>query len=229
VAKPPYKLVVMPHGGPHYRASTSAGFNALVLASHGYAVLEPNFRGSTGYGKAFLDADHSDFGGGDMRDILAGADELIRQGVADAKRQFVHGVSYGGFMSSWIITQTDRFRAAVPQNPVTDLTMMWCLSDLQSWTEYEFGGKPWDKPEAYRAHSPLTFAAKVKTPTLILQSENDRRCPLPMAIAYHQALKAAGVETMLVTYPNEPHGIKQPAHRADALRRTIDWFDRHSQ
>jgi dipeptidyl aminopeptidase/acylaminoacyl peptidase len=229
VAKPPYKLLVHPHGGPHGRSTISFDFTVQLFAAHGYAVLQPNFRGSTGYGQKFIDADRNDFGGGDMRDILAGADKLITDGTADKDRLFVYGISYGGYMTTWLVGQTPRFRAAVAQNAVTDLNMMWGLSDIPSWTEWEFGGKPWEVPEKYRKHSPLTYVDKVKTPTLILHARDDRRCPLPMGQAYHKALTARGVPTDLVIYPDEGHGIKQPRHREDVLRRALEWFEKYDK
>lgn len=229
IAKPPYKLVVLPHGGPHHRAGLGAGFNDQILASKGYAIFKPNFRGSTGYGLAFLDANRGDLGGGDMRDIMTGVDHLVAEGVADGDQLFVYGLSYGGFMTSWIVGQTNRFRAAVAENAVTDMTMMWTLSDLQSWTEWEFGGKPWQVPNAMDRHSPLTYVGRVETPTLMLQSRDDRRCPIPMARAFHQALLGAGVETGLVIYPDESHGIRQPRHQADKIQRILEWFERHGK
>ena len=224
-AKAPYKLVVYPHGGPHSRSSLGFDFTVQVLVATGYAVFQPNFRGSTGYGQPFIDADRGDFGGGDMRDILTGVDKLVADGIADNDRLFVYGTSYGGYMTTWLVGQTHRFRAAVAQNPVTDLSMMWHLSDIPSWTEWEFGGKPWEVPEKMRKHSPLTYANQVKTPTLVLHARDDRRCPLPMGQAYHKALKARGVPTDLVIYPDEGHGIRQPRHRDDVLRRVLDWFE----
>ncbi|MCB1062650.1 MAG: S9 family peptidase [Verrucomicrobiae bacterium] len=229
IAKAPYKLIVLPHGGPHHRAGLGAGFDDQVLASKGYAIFKPNFRGSTGYGLAFLDANRGDLGGGDMRDILSGVDFLIEEGVANPDQLYAYGVSYGGYMTSWLVGQTNRFRAAVAENAVTDMTMMWTLSDLQSWTEWEFGGKPWEVPNAMDRHSPLTYAGRVKTPTLMLNSRDDRRCPLPMGRAFHQALRGAGVSTEIVIYPNEPHGIRQPRHRADKLERILNWFETHSK
>ncbi len=229
IAKPPYKLIVLPHGGPHHRAGLGAGFNDQILASKAYAIFKPNFRGSTGYGLAFLDANRGDLGGGDMRDILTGVDFLIEEGMADPDQLFVYGVSYGGYMTSWLVGQTNRFRAAVAENAVTDMTMMWTLSDLQSWTEWEFGGKPWEVPNSMDHHSPLTYAGRVETPTLLLNSRDDRRCPLPMGRAFHRALFQAGVPTGLIIYPDEPHGIRQPRHRADKLNRILDWFDQHSR
>lgn len=227
IAKQPYKLIVNPHGGPHHRASRGIGFNDQVFAAHGYAVFKPNFRGSTGYSLEFLDADRNDFGGGDMRDILSGIESLIGDGLVDRSQQYVYGVSYGGYMTTWLVGQTKQFRAAVAQNAVTDLTMMWGLSDLQSWTEWEFGGRPWEVPKAMRRHSPLTHVGKVSTPTLILHSREDRRCPIAMGRAYYQSLLARGVPTQMVVYPGEGHGIRQPRHRADVLRRVVSWFNQH--
>lgn len=229
VAKPPYKLVLFPHGGPHSRSTLGFNFTAEVFAAHGYAVFQPNFRGSAGYGQKFIDADRGDFGGGDMRDILTGVDFLVRQKLVDRDRQFVYGVSYGGFLTCWLVGHTNQFRAAVAQNAVTDLPMMWSLSDLRSWTDWEFGGRPWEVAAVLRRHSPLTYAAAVRTPTLVLHSREDRRCPLPMGRAFHRALLVRGVPTEMVIYPGEGHGIRQPQHRADVLRRALAWFARHDR
>jgi dipeptidyl aminopeptidase/acylaminoacyl peptidase len=117
----------------------------------------------------------------------------------------------------------------VAQNAVTDLDAMWGLSDLHSWTEWEFGGRPWEVPAAMRRHSPLTYAGNVRTPTLLLHSRDDRRCPLPMGRMFYQALRARGVPTQLVIYPGEGHGIRQPRHREDVLRRTLAWFAEHDK
>jgi dipeptidyl aminopeptidase/acylaminoacyl peptidase len=227
VARAPYKLIVYPHGGPHSRSTLGFDFTVQLFAAHGYAVFQPNFRGSTGYGQKFLDADRFDLGGGDMRDILTGIDNLVKDGKVDPKRQFVYGVSYGGFMTSWLVGHTHQFRAAVAQNAVTDMNMMWGLTDIQSWTTWELGGSPWKQPERYRKHSPLTYADKVKTPTLILHARDDRRCPLPMGKAFHQALLTNGVPTEMVIYPNEGHGIRQPRHREDVYRRVLAWFAKY--
>ncbi|MDQ3624887.1 MAG: S9 family peptidase [Verrucomicrobiota bacterium] len=223
----PYPLVVFPHGGPHSRAALGGSFTTQILNAHGYAVFQPNFRGSAGYGREFLDADRFDFGGGDMRDILTGIEHLVEEGVVDPRRQFVYGISYGGFMTSWLVGQTRQFRAAIAQNAVTDLHAMWGLSDLQSWTEWEFGGLPWQVADLMRARSPLTFAPRVRTPTLILHSANDRRCPLPMGTMFYRALKKTGVETEMVIYPDEGHAIRQLPHQEDVIRRVLDWFARY--
>jgi dipeptidyl aminopeptidase/acylaminoacyl peptidase len=229
IAQPPYKLVLFPHGGPHSRSSQGFNFTSQIFAAHGYAVFEPNFRGSAGYGRKFLDADRKDFGGGDMRDIVSGIESLIARELVDPKRQFVYGVSYGGYMTCWLVGHTTQFRAAVAQNAVTDLHVMWGLSDIQSWTEWEFGGKPWEVAESMHVHSPLTYAADVVTPTLILHSRDDRRCPIPMGRMFYQSLLARGVPTVMVIYPDEGHGIRQPLHREDVLRRTLAWFAEHDK
>lgn len=228
VAGPPYKLLVIPHGGPHYRATSGGGAMEQFFATRGYLVFQPNFRGSTGYGLKFLDADHLDFGGGDMRDILTGIEKLITDGLARRDQQYIYGVSYGGYTTTWMVGHTNQFRAAVAQNAVTDFDVMWHLSDIQSYTEYEMGGMPWEVPERMRERSPLTYASHAKTPTLILHSLNDRRCPIAMGRMFYRALKQTGVETSMVVYPDEGHGIKQPAHRADVLQRTYEWFEAHA-
>ncbi len=227
VAKPPHKLILYPHGGPHSRTAKGFDFTVQLFAAQGYAVFQPNFRGSHGYGQKFIDADRGDFGGGDMRDILTGIDQLVREKLVDPQRQFVYGVSYGGFMTCWLVGHTRQFRAAVAQNAVTDLNAMWGLSDIQSWTEWEFGGRPWEVPAAMRERSPITYAANIRTPSLILHSRDDRRCPLPMGRMFYQSLLSRGVETQMAIYPGEGHGIQQPRHREDVLRRTLAWFAKH--
>lgn len=227
VTAAPYPLVVYPHGGPHSRASRGFNMTVQVLAANGYLVFQPNFRGSAGYGRAFLDADRNDLGGGDMRDILTGIESLAEQELIDPQRQFVYGVSYGGFMTSWLVGHTTQFRAAVAQNAVTDMNVMWGLSDLQSWTEWELMGRPWEVPAAMRKHSPIESAGAIVTPTLVLHSREDRRCPLAMGRMFHQSLVARSVPTGMVVYPHEGHGIRQPRHQVDVLRRVLDWFRRH--
>jgi dipeptidyl aminopeptidase/acylaminoacyl peptidase len=229
VAKAPYKTLLLPHGGPHGRAVREFNFVSQVFASHGYLVFEPNYRGSAGYGQKFIDADRFDFGGGDMRDMLSGLDYLVREKLSDPERQFVYGSSYGGFTTTWLVGHTRQFKAAVAVNAVTDLNVMWGLSDLRSWIEWEFGGRPWEIAEALRRHSPLTYAAEVRTPTLILHAREDRRCPLPMGQMFHRALEQAGVATEMVIYPGEGHPIKQPRHREDVLRRVLAWFERYGK
>lgn len=233
----PYPMIVYPHGGPHSASKPGFNFTAHLFAAHGYAVFQPNFRGTYGYGRKFLDAARFDMGGSDMQDILTGVDMLIERGDVDAERQYLYGISYGGYSTCRLVTLTDRFRAACAQNAVTDLHAMWHLSDLQSWTEWEFGGKPWETVEhegrkidvgaLMRDRSPTTHAHKVKTPTLLLHSDHDRRCPLAMGQMFYRALKENGCETELVIYKDERHGMWRVKHQADALRRTLAWFEAH--
>lgn len=226
-SRPPFKMVLYPHGGPHSRSAVGFDLTVQVLAANGYAVFQPNFRGSAGYGQRFIDADRFDLGGKDMQDMLTGIASLVEKGLVDPQRQFVYGVSYGGYTTSWLIGQTHQFRAAIPQNAVTDLNVMWGLTDIQSWTEWEFGGRPWEVSDIMQQRSPLTHASKVQTPTLILHAANDRRCPLPMGAMYYRALKESGVETEMVIYPDEGHPIRQLPHMEDVLIRVLDWFARH--
>lgn len=235
----PYAVIVNPHGGPHGANSLGFNLNAQVMAAAGYAVFQPNYRGSYGYGRKFLDAARFDMGGSDMQDILTGVDQLIADGVVDEKRQYIFGSSYGGYSTCRLVTMTDRFRAAVAQNAVTDLHAMWRLSDIQSWTEWEFGGKPWETIERDGKQidvaaemidrSPTTHAHKVKTPTLLLHADHDRRVPLPMGQMFYRLLRENGVETDLVIYRDERHQLQQVKHQADALQRTLDWFAGHAE
>jgi dipeptidyl aminopeptidase/acylaminoacyl peptidase/lysophospholipase L1-like esterase len=227
VAQAPFPLVVYPHGGPHSRSTLGFNLTAQVLAGQGYLVFQPNFRGSAGYGRTFLDADRNDLGGGDHRDILTGIESLIHDGLVNRERQFVYGVSYGGFMTTWLVGHQRQFRAAVAQNAVTHLDVMWGLSDLPSWTEWEFAGKPWEVADAMRSHSPFTYLQQVETPTLILHSRDDRRCPLAMGRMFYQGLQACGVPSDMVVYPAEGHGIRQPRHQVDVLQRTLHWFRKY--
>ena len=190
-------------------------------------MFHPNYRGSTRYGQTFLDADRDDFGV-NMSDVVSGIDQLVAAGVADKDRLFVYGTSYGGYMASWLVGQTDRIRAA-PVNAVTDLTMMWALSDLQSWTEREFGGRPWAVPEKMREHSPMTYVDRVRTPTRVRHARDDRRVPDPLGQAYSRALRSEGVPAELVTSPDEGHAICRPRHREDLLRRVFDAFARYDR
>ena len=237
--KAPYPLIVYPHGGPHSASKPGFNFTVHLFAANGYAVFQPNFRGTYGYGRKFLDAARFDMGGSDMQDILTGIEMLIARGTVDKERQFVYGISYGGYSTCRLVTLTKQFRAACAQNAVTDLHAMWSLSDLQSWTEWEFGGKPWETVEhegkkvdvgaLMRERSPTTDVHQVKTPTLMLHSDHDRRCPLAMGQMFYRGLKESGCETELVVYKDERHGMWQVKHQADVLERVLAWFAKHDK
>ncbi len=221
-----HPLLLNPHGGPHSRSSLGFSAEGQYWAAQGYAVFCPNFRGTMGYGQAFIDADRGDFGGGDFADVMAGVDDLIEAGLADPDRLAIMGTSYGGYLTAWAIGHTDRFKAAVAVEAVTNLQSMYGQTDIQSWVEWEFG-YPWEVLDRLAAHSPMTFVGNVRTPTLIIHGEADRRVPLPQSLELYTSLRRLGVETQLVLYPREGHGIKEPRHRRDLLLRVAEWLGRH--
>ena len=222
-----YPLVLRIHGGPH--AMYGYGFDATAqsYAARGYAVLYMNPRGSTGYGQKFSDGTYREWGGGDYRDLMTGVDEaLSRYSWIDRERMGVTGGSYGGFMTNWIITQTPRFRAAVASASVSNLISFYGTSLYQDLIHAEFGGFPWDDYELLWRWSPLRYVKAVETPTLFIHGELDNDVHITQAEEMYMALRRRGVETLLVRYPREGHGFREPAQRLDALERTLAWFDR---
>ena len=225
-----YPLLVQVHGGPtgvfsrSYLGALGTQADAAALAERGYALLRPNPRGSGGYGRDFRFANYGDWGGGDYQDIMAGVDNAIALGVADPDRLGVLGWSYGGFMTSWIITQTRRFKAACVGAGVTDLVSFNGTSDIPGFVPDYFGGEFWDDLDTYRRHSPVLQAKGVATPTLVLHGENDVRVPLGQGREFYNALQRQGVPTELVIYPRQGHGNFEPRLRLDVLRRVLDWF-----
>jgi len=207
----------------------TVAFNAVwnYWVGAGYAVFAPNFRGSDGYGYRFAQGNVADWGQGDYADIMAGVDHLVELGVADPDRLVVSGWSYGGYMTNWIIGQTDRFKAAVSGAGLSNLVSMYGLSDIHRFMERYFGGAPYDRAELYRKHAPITYVKKVRTPTLFLHGEKDERVPLAQGEEFYLALKFHGVETQLVKYPREGHGIEEPRHRIDLIGRMRTWLDEH--
>ncbi len=220
------KTLVLLHGGP-YQTRYGIGFNAMAqfMAARGYQVFMPNFRSSGGYGTTFMIRKRADWGGQDWRDVQSGVDYLIAQGLADGNKLGVFGHSYGGYLSAWAITQTTRYDAAVVSAGAPDLAALWAQSDTHQYRAYEFNGKPWETFEQWRARSPIAHIAKAKTPTLVLNGEADQRIPFPQAQETYQSLKFLGVPTQFVHYPREPHGLREPRHRADWYMRQAAWFD----
>ncbi len=220
------KTLVLLHGGPY---TTRYGWGlqpmAQYMAAHGYQVFMPNFRSSGGYGTAFMVRKRADWGGQDWRDVQTGVDSLIERGLADANRLGVFGHSYGGYLSAWAISQTTRFDAAVVSAGAVDLANLWGQSDTHQYRAYEFLGTPVQTFEQWRRASPLAYYQNVKTPTLVLNGEMDQRVPNPQAQLDYQALKSLGVPTQYVRYPREPHGLREPRHRADWFMRQLAWFD----
>ncbi len=224
-------LLVIVHGGPtgvftrRFIAARGA-YPIAAFASRGYAVLRCNPRGSSGYGKKFRYANYGDWGGGDYRDIMAGVDQVIEMGVADPDRLGVMGWSYGGYMTSWIITQTNRFKAASVGAGVTNLMSFTGTSDVPGFVPDYFSGEYWETFEEWRSHSAMFQVGGVKTPTLIQHGERDVRVPVSQGYEFYNALKRQNVPVKMVVYPRQPHGIREPKLQVDAMHRNLEWFDR---
>jgi len=222
-------LVTIVHGGPagcvQFQYHFGSGRWARPILDAGLAVFVPNFRGSTGWGLRFAEANIGDMGGEDFRDVMTGIDRIVADGMADPERLGIAGWSYGGYMSAWAITQTDRFRAAVVGAGITDWRGFHGRSYLHSWDRIHYGDSdPYDPQSEHTRFSPMTFVGNVRTPTLILHGELDWDVPVEQGYVLHRALKDLGVETRLVVYPREPHGISESEHRLDLLERVRDWF-----
>ncbi len=224
----PYPLIVDIHGGPKGRAlhRLRSYSHSAVWAAEGYAVLRPNFRGSEGYGHAFAIANHRDLGGGDFADIMAGVDWCIAQSIADPARLGVMGGSYGGYMTNWAIGHTDRFRAAISMFGIFHLQTDYSNSELSRWDNDYLGAYYWEDPEIYRRLSPGSYLTAIKTPTLILHGDEDSNTVLSNSKELYQALRHRGVTTQFVHYPREGHGLNEPNHRLDEIRRCLAWMDR---
>jgi dipeptidyl aminopeptidase/acylaminoacyl peptidase len=224
-------LLVVVHGGPagvFTRSFTgSAGvYPIAAFATRGYAVLRANVRGSSGYGRDFRYSNYKDWGGGDYQDILSGVDALVQRGVADPDRLGVMGWSYGGYMTSWIITQTNRFKAASVGAGVTNLMSFTGTSDIPSFLPDYFGGEFWDVFDIWRSRSAMFNIRGVTTPTLIQHGEADVRVPISQGYELYNALKRQRVPVKMVVYPRQPHGLQEPRHILDAARQNLEWFER---
>ncbi len=216
------------HGGPHGMYGFSfSDFNELLIGA-GYAVVYLNPRGSTGYGQGFADGTYQAWGGGDYRDLMAGLDTaLARFDFLDAERLGVTGGSYGGFMTNWVITQTDRYRAAATAASVSNLVSFYGTSLYQLLIETEFHGAPWNNYDLLWHFSPRAHVKGVQTPTLLLHGEDDQDVPITQAEEFFIALKKQGVPTRFVRYPNEGHGIRQPRHREHYYREILEWMEKY--
>jgi len=216
------------HGGPHgcHPQTTLLGlYQALVAA--GYVVVLPNPRGSHGYGEEFARACVGDWGGADFEDVMAVADDLVAGGVADPKRMYITGYSYGGFMTSWAIGHTSRFAAACVAAPVTDLASMWGTTDIPDFAERELGGLPWQRPDLYAKHSPVTYLDDVTTPVQLFHWEGDLRCPVGQSEQLFQGLRRLRREVVMVRYPGGFHIVRSTSQMVDYLARHIAWFGGH--
>ncbi|HTJ31103.1 MAG TPA: S9 family peptidase [Acidobacteriaceae bacterium] len=224
-----YSLIVLVHGGPASAAQSAWGgggsLSATAFSAMGYFVLEANPRGSFGQGEKFAEANRKDFGYGDLRDIEAGVDTVLKKYPAvDADRVGVTGWSYGGFMTMFAVTQTHRFKAAVAGAGISNWQSYYGENSIDQWMTPYFGASVYKDPAAYAKSSAINFIDKIKTPTLVVVGDRDGECPAPQSFEFWHALKSEGVPTRLVVYPNEGHGFVDPEHRMDVLVRALDWF-----
>ena len=229
-----FPLVVEAHGGPSYSFFEyyPGGKSWLIspagaLAYQGFALLRPNIRGSAGYGAEFTYSNLADWGGGDFQDILDGVDFLVERGMADPERVTIMGQSYGGYMAAWAVTQTDRFKASVVIDGITNLASDALTTDIPHYMADNLGGFLWDNPGIYRDRSPVTHVRNVRTPTLILHGMYDARVPLGQAQEFHTALKLLNVPTRMIVYPRAGHYPGEPKQQVDMWEREIEWFMRY--
>jgi dipeptidyl aminopeptidase/acylaminoacyl peptidase len=230
-------LIVYCHGGPNgwitygifpqfmHVVSQIDPYPSEAMAGAGFAVLMPMPRGGGGYGEAGQRSIVNKWGEDDYRDIMAGVDDLVSRGIADAGRLGVMGASYGGYMTNWIVTQTNRFKAASAGASLSDLADQYFLSDGGE-VMAEYFKRPWEAREAYAAHSPLTHAAKVSTPLLIQHGERDQRVPIANAWKFYRALKALGKTVELDIYPRGGHVLYEPMLEREQMKRNLEWFQK---
>lgn len=227
----PCPTVVNLHSGPHWLwwegwVGTYLSWGQY-LASNGYVVFMPNHRGSIGQGWEFAEAHYLEWGRGDYRDVMDGVDWLVQQGIADPNRLGIGGGSFGGYLTAWTITQTPRFKAAVIDAGWTDLVTSNLTIDVPGPLRFYMNGSVLERTDFYRSRSPLTFVKKCRTPTLIMHGKNDRRAPTDQGRMFYRALKISGVETQMVIYQNEGHGLRKRENQLDSMRRVKNWFDTH--
>jgi dipeptidyl aminopeptidase/acylaminoacyl peptidase len=222
-------LLLSIHGGPAGVWSTSFRGINHVYTSLGWAVLEPNVRGSTSYGDPFLKGNTKDIGGGDYQDAMTGVDAVIAQGIADPNQLAVRGWSYGGILGGWTITQTTRFKAASLGAMVTDWASEYAMGfnhDVRLWY---IGGAPWENPDGYRRQSSYAFIDKVTTPTLLLHGEEDDTDTIGQSMMFYQGLKDRGVATRFIRFPREPHGFREPHHIRIRDAEEIGWLMKYTR
>jgi dipeptidyl aminopeptidase/acylaminoacyl peptidase len=230
-----YPLILNIHGGPagvfaqNFVASNQGVYPIAAMAEKGIFVLRPNPRGSTGYGVEFRMANSRDWGGGDYKDLMAGVDHVVKMGIADPEKLGVMGWSYGGFMSSWIVGHTNRFKAASIGAPVVNLISQDGTSDiaefLHSYNQKYF----WEDYDAYVLQSPLRYVNNVQTPVMLQHGEADERVPFSQSKEFYLALKRRGVPVRLLALPRQPHGPTEPKMNLKAMQSNVDWFEQHLQ
>jgi dipeptidyl aminopeptidase/acylaminoacyl peptidase len=226
-----YPLIVEVHGGPAAAVTArwggGGGLSGSAFSALGYFVLEPNPRGSYGQGEEFAQANRKDFGYGDLRDILAGVDAVLAKYPVDPQRVGITGWSYGGFMTMFAVTQTNRFKAAVAGAGLSNWQSYYGENSIDQWMIPYFGASVYDDPAVYAKSSAINFIKQAKTPTLIVVGDRDGECPAPQSYEFWHALRDEHVPTQLVVYPNEGHGFVNPDHRRDVMDRAVEWFAKY--
>ena len=226
-----YPMVLEIHGGPHSSYASAYFHEFQLLAAQGYVVVYTNPRGSQGYGEEAAGCTRGVWGEADMPDLMAAVDYAIDQGYVDEQRLGVTGGSYGGFMTNWVISHSDRFKAAVTQRCVSNMLSFFGTSDIGTgFGVFETNALPWDNPEQFLKMSPLTYAHNIDTPLLIIHSEQDYRCPIEQGEQLYTRLKKLGKTVEFVRFPGESHGLSRsgkPKHRVERLNYILGWFDRY--
>jgi dipeptidyl aminopeptidase/acylaminoacyl peptidase len=223
-----YPMIVDVHGGPSAAVTPhwpSVGYGAVPFSALGYFVFMPNPRGSYGQGEKFTQANIKDFGYGDLSDILSGMDLLEKRLPIDKSREGLTGWSYGGFMTMFGVTQTNRFHAAVAGAGISNWKSYYGENSIDQWMLPFFGASVYDDPAIYAKSSAIEYIKNVKTPTLVVVGDRDGECPAPQSFEFWHALRAEGVKTQLVVYPDEGHHFADPAHQRDVLERALNWFE----
>jgi acylaminoacyl-peptidase len=222
-------LVTEIHGGPHTLYGWAPMLEFQLLAASGMSVFFSNPRGSEGYGRAFNEANIRDWGPGPMRDVIAGVESLVADGLADPARLGITGGSYGGYLTNWILGHDERFAAAMTCRSVSDMTMLMLTGDISSgfWARYELGATPWDDPAYFREISPITYADRIRTPLLIQHSEKDIRTTIGQAEALFTVIRSKKRPVRLLRVPEETHELTRsgtPFRRVENLAVVRDWF-----
>ena len=222
-----YPLILQVHGGPHGRYSKTFNSGSQIWAARGYIVLRGNPRGSSGRTFEFSNANANDWGGKDYIDIMNGVDHVVEMGIADPERMAIMGGSYGGFMTFWAITQTNRFIAAIGHAGISDWYSFYGQTDIPYLLQFGFGGIPYESKKTYEKWSPIEFAENVTTPLLITHGEEDNRVPIPQAEQYYRSLKKLGKTVEFIKFPREGHGIREPRHRLHLDKEQEKWMEKY--
>lgn len=228
-----YPLLLNIHGGPAgvfnqvATAANSGSYPIAAFAEKGYMVLRPNPRGSSGYGVKFRQANERDWGGADYQDLMLGVDYVLSKGSADANRLGVMGWSYGGFMSSWVIGHTDRFKVASIGAPVVDLIAQDLTDDIPGFLTSYMRSEPWQDPDIYRKLSPINYIGNAKTPSMIQHCEGDQRVPFSQGLEIYNALKRKGVPVRMLALPRQAHGPVEPKMVLKVMQSNLEWMDKH--